>query len=253
MTARGVRKARALRADVGLGKRRRIDASMVDRLDGDIVRLDEEQRGVVHEFRSTYANWNPDEPPADMRPHALTEDSAMARSYRVAATIALLAEMCVAAWMFWKRDMNPWVGALFALVVTVIFERSIQFAIYGPTGQRRPKIALRTLKRVAFYPALGCFSFAVVTTLIARSIEGPLAADERLLTIVTIGLFFLTLGLVFLAAALSTASFIYGWSARLAGHYYGLDAESRMSRAFLAEIRRESAARPRSSEGLPIS
>ena len=242
MTARGVRKARELRADVGLAERRRIDASLVDRLDGDIVRLDEEQRGVAQEFRSTYANWNADEPPADMRPHALTEDSAIARNYRVAAIIALLAEMCVAAWMFWKRDMNPWVGALFALFITVIFERSIHFAIYGPTGQRRPKIALRTLKRVAFYPALGCFFFAVVTTLIARSVEGPLAADERLLAIVTSGLFFLTLGLVFLAAALSTASFIYGWSARLAGRYYALDAESRMSRAFLAEIRRESPA-----------
>jgi len=59
------------------------------------------------------------------------------------------------------------VGAVFAFFVTVIFERSIHFAIYGPSGQRRPKVALRTLKQVAFYPALGCFFFAVVTTLIA--------------------------------------------------------------------------------------
>src|SRR5687768_11956675 len=101
MTARGVRRARELRADVGLAERRRIDASLVDRLDGDIVRLDEEQRGVSEEFRSTYANWNPDEPPVEMRPHALTEDRAIARNYLVAAIIALFAEMFVAAWMFW--------------------------------------------------------------------------------------------------------------------------------------------------------
>src|SRR5436190_8092551 len=96
MTARGVRKARELRADVGLAERRRIDASLVDRLDGDIVRLEEEQRGVAEEFRSTYANWSTDEAPATMRPHALTEDRALARNFWVAAMIALLAEMCVA-------------------------------------------------------------------------------------------------------------------------------------------------------------
>src|SRR5688500_6071679 len=98
MTRREVRKARGIRADLGLAERRRNDASLVDRLEGDIERLDQAQRGVAEEFRATEANWNSDDTTGATPPRALTEDSAVARKYRIAATLALLAEMCVAAW-----------------------------------------------------------------------------------------------------------------------------------------------------------
>jgi hypothetical protein len=241
MTRREVRKARGIRADLGLAERRRNDASLVDRLEGDIERLDQAQRGVAEEFRATEANWNSDDTNGAILPRALTEDSAVARKYRIAATLALLAEMCVAAWMFSARDMNPWVGALFALCVTVILECCIHFAICA-LAAKRPKVALRTLRNFAFFPAFGLFIFGVGTTLIARSVEGALAADERLLGVVSVGLFILTLALVVLSAALSTAAFVYGWSARLARRYNALDAEARVSRALVAEIRRESPA-----------
>ncbi len=242
MTPREIKKARELRADVGRAQRHQIDLALADRLEGDIQESSHQKRGVAEEFRATWGNWRVDEIPADTLPHAITDDCAIARTYQAAALVALLSEMGLAAWMFWKRDMNPWAGAAFALAITVIFERAIHFAVYGPTGQSRPKRALRTLKRFAFYPALVCFSLAVLATLLGRTVEGPLAADARLLALITSGLFFLTIGLVFLAAVLSTAAFMYRWSLRVSRRYYSLDRNERASRAFLAEVHRDTPA-----------
>lgn len=240
MTPKQVTKGRAIRQDAGSPRDRRfIDQSLIGRLEGELVILNQDKQGTTDEYRETRSNWRTEERDPLAVPYALTEDVAISRSYWFGGVIALLGEMALGAWIFSTRGLSAWVGAGFALAITLIFERAIHFAVFGSTGQRRPKRAIRRLKNFAFYPALACFFIAVLMSIVARTVEGRAAASNAVVVMVTTSWAVLTLGLVFLASSLFAAAFIYSWSERLASRYRSLDRDERASRAFLEEVRRE--------------
>ncbi len=240
MTPGQIVRARALREDAGSPRDRwHVDQSLASRLEGELIILEQQKAGTAAEYQDARSNWRTEERNPSGVPYAITEDVAIGRSYWIGGVVALGGEMLLAAWLFASRGINPWVGALFALAITLIFERAIHFAVFGSTGHRRPKRAIRRLRNFAFYPALVCFLFAVAMSIVARTVEGSLAASDTVVIMVMAGWGFLTLGLVFLASSLFAAAFIYRWSARLADRFAILDRDQRASTAFLAEIRRE--------------
>jgi hypothetical protein len=238
MTHKEIRRANDMLLDSPPSMRQETAQLVVVTIDANLIDIADDTRNVEQQFQEELtARGIASNDGKPLKPHRRIDELSNARLYLAAGVLALCAELGISAWMFRNRGMSPWVGVIFAFVITLMLERAVHFVVMGVDGVGRPVRVLRMLKTLVFYPALICFLAAVVTIFAARAIEGSLAASETVIILISSSLLAFTLGLVFLAATFMNLAFIHRWSARLSEPHKALVKEDRATRAFRNELR----------------
>ena len=238
MTAAQIRKSRTRLEDAGTpADRSLVRTELMLRSRGDRRVLAERQRTIVSVYRRFVSAWLTEPVGAETVPTRLSDDVHTRRQYLFTGSIALLAEMGLAAWIFALRGIPPLYGMFAAVAVTFILDGALHLVFFSKTA--RPKEALRQLRHIVIIPAFIGFLFAAMLIALARYVEGPMA--YRFLALFSLALWVGTVSLLLLAGALFCAANVYGTTLRLEREHSQVAAEEQGTTAFLMELEREDA------------
>src|SRR5262245_8528202 len=207
---------------------------MMAQLKNDIEVIGERKNAVRDDFRRRLEQWETRAVPERVPVLANAGDTHDSRLYRLTGWIALLCETFLAAWIFFRLGVAPWIGALTALGVTFTLHGVF---LYVFEDEERPKETVYRIKHYAAIPAIVAFVMALAGGALARYVTGNLA--YMLLPVFSFSLWLGTLSLIVLAASLFTIAHLRGWGLRHEKVYEKLDAEDRASTAFLNELELE--------------
>src|SRR5262245_19581745 len=120
MDTNGIRKARTgLRNAGSLEDRNDLRSHLMVDLQNDIDILRTRKDMSCYEYRRQLERWRTEPVPLNTTVCSIASDLAGATLYRFTASFALLAEMGLAAWVFWRLGVGWAFGVLAALFVTV--------------------------------------------------------------------------------------------------------------------------------------
>lgn len=204
---------------------------LVARLRDDTEVLSEGKAGLQADFRRQLERWRTERVPESVPVRAIPSEVSDSRVYRVTAVFAMLAEMSLAAWVFWRLGVGWAIGALSACFLTLTLHGVFLQVFSNP---ERPKETVHRLKTLAALPAVIGFLVALSLGVLARYVYGALAVF--LLPVFSLSLWLGTLSLLVLAASLFTMAHVLGWSRRYEKAYRKIDADTRPTLCFLKEL-----------------
>jgi hypothetical protein len=251
MTERGIEKCRLALVHAGTtADRDQLRARTLAQLANDVQSLKESKHAIRADFRRQFERWRTEEAPPDAPVAAVPSDVQDVRVYRLTAVFALLCEVGLAAWIFWRLGVSWWLGVLTAIGITFTLHGVLLHLFHNP---ERPKETVYRIKRYVSTPAALGLLMALGAAMLARYVHGALAL--ALLPVFSLSLWLGTMSLLMLAASLFTLAHLWGWSARHAEHYRRVDAEERASTDFLGELesRGDREAKPVPSPAKPDS
>lgn len=213
--------------------RRRYVAALVLRVIGVIEMLKEKAEADAQAFRRLLAAWSSEEAPDGVKPFAIPNDVHRAGLYLAAAFLTGLGEAGLAAWIFAHWQVPWWIGAVTAVVVTVVLHGAFHALAYE---EQRPRRAIFLIKRYAVAPASLTFFLAFAVFALARYTYDPTFV-LILLPAFSIGLWLGTLSLLVLSAGLFTIAHILNWSRRAALEYWATKRLMQENENFLSELR----------------
>ncbi len=223
--------------------RRRYVGALVLRVAGSIEMMKEKVDADAQAFRRLLAAWLTEEVSVAVRPFAIPDDVHRARLYLAAALLTGLGEAGLAAWIFAHWQVPWWIGAVTAVVVTVVLHGAFHVLAYE---EERPRRAIYLIKRYAVAPASLIFFVAFAVFALARYTYDPTFV-LILLPAFSIGLWLGTLSLLVLSAGLFTIAHILNWSRRAAREYWATKQRMQENENFLSELRGGDSAIPTGS------
>jgi len=240
MDHKAIHKARTALVNAGsLADRNDLRSRLVVDLRNDIDVAQQGKDATNSEYRRQLERWRTEAVPKDTTASGIASELADARLYRLTGAFALLAEMGLAAWVFWRLGVGFLFGILAAVLVTLTLHGALLQLFNDPD---RPKATVFRLRKFALLPALLGFLVALGLGVLARYVGGWLALT--LLPLFSFALWLATISLMVLAASLFTMAHLLGWSRRYERQYRALDNEERASRSFLKELDGDSDASP---------
>lgn len=206
-------------------------------------RFQGEAQASSQAFRRFLAAWLTEDVPSSAQPFAIQNDIHRARLYLVAALLTGLGECGLAAWIFAHWQVPWWIGAVTAVIVTVVLHGAFHVLAYE---EQRPRRALYLIKRYAVAPASLTFFVAFAVFALARYTYDP-SFVLILLPAFSIGLWLGTLSLLVLSAGLFTIAHILNWSRRTALEFWAIKRHIQENENFLRELRSADSSTPNGS------
>src|SRR5262245_17062645 len=116
MDRQAIRKARTALVNAGsLTDRNDLRSRLVVDLRNDIDVVQQRKEATGNEYRRQLERWRTEAVPRSATVSTIASDLADARLYRMTAVFALLAEMGLATWVFWRLGVG-WIFGILAAV-----------------------------------------------------------------------------------------------------------------------------------------